>query len=241
VRALTRTTGFAAVTRLAPPYADAKPYVVEERSAGSWTGLLVDGYRFFDEHGCEIFQKLKYAGSGEKSFRYRWYDGRAEAWRNEKPRGVKPGSADADAYLYRLPELLATARRRQSVVWCEGEKDADSVAAVMPADWASVAHHGGAGKIFAEQAAWLEGRHQVYVVVDNDVPGHYDALLRYEALRAVGVRRIGFRLGQVGNDITDHLNAGLPLRQWRKVCLAEIQDLADQYTESVGLAHGYGK
>jgi len=82
--------------------------------------------------------------------------------------------------LYRLPEVLA-ADPEARVFICEGEKDADNLAAL---DLAATTNPGGASKWRREYSEALRDR-RVCVLPDADPPGHAHALKVAESLRGV--------------------------------------------------------
>lgn len=83
-------------------------------------------------------------------------------WEN----GIWVDGAAATKIPYRLPELIAAAPDIPVFV-CEGEKDADSVAAL---GFVATTNSGGAGKWTAELNHWFKDRKTVYVMEDNDPP-----------------------------------------------------------------------
>jgi hypothetical protein len=126
----------------------------------------------------------------------------------------KPPWADSMLYgLERLNGISASDSLRRTVYWCEGEKDADSIAALgLP--WAvAVSHHGGAGKATPAQVGYLSGwLGSVVVCADIDPAGAACALGRYDRLRKIGIRKEQLRIVKPAGpniknrDVTDHLN-----------------------------------
>jgi hypothetical protein len=207
-------------------------------------------YEFFNEDGELLFWKNRYAlPNGGKTFGYRWREaGRTHVhWCKPEmePRNAcyqcgryVPAPFWADDYLYRLPQVLRAVERGRSVWWCEGEKDAETVAAQGKV---STSHHGGAGKVYPEMADWLEGT-RVYVVLDNDIPGYYDAWLRRQVLKAVGAQ-VAFRAPvHPYKDVTDHIQAGWKLSDMRTVLASEVREKALLFNENTagGYAHLVG-
>src|SRR5262249_3313670 len=112
-------------------------------------------YPYRDPEGRTVFEVVRFRDP--KGFRQRRPigDGRY-AWDLE---GIEP-------MLYRLPELLAA--DPSDVVWvCEGEKDADRLAAL---GLAATCNPMGAGKWRDHYAQALRGR-KVVVLPENDAPG----------------------------------------------------------------------
>jgi hypothetical protein len=82
---------------------------------------------------------------------------------------------------YRLPELLAAPA--DVPVWiCEGEKDADNVAAL---GLIATTNPGGAGKWQPELTQWFKGKQTVYILEDNDDAGRKHTTKVIAALRGV--------------------------------------------------------
>ncbi len=96
---------------------------------------------------------------GGKSFSQSRWDGKG--WSKGKPPG--------DPIPYRLPELLASPDA--PVFVCEGEKDANNLAAH---GLVATTNPEGAGKWRPALNRWFEGR-SVYVIADNDEPGRRHA------------------------------------------------------------------
>lgn len=115
--------------------------------------------------------------------------------------------------LYRLPDVLAAVEAGQRVWLCEGGKNADDLATVLPCgEVATTAPDGSKGAWEPEHTAALAGT-AVTIVADRDRPG-YDYTARVAAdLRAAGctVRTVRTPLTEPGADVSDHLAAGLPL------------------------------
>jgi hypothetical protein len=132
------------------PWRADRDYASGERE---W-GRDVANYVYRDQNGTPY---LKVTRTSAKQFpQYHW-DG--ACWLKGKPAGPK--------IPYRLPELIA-APPSEPVWICEGEKDADSVAALgLVATTASE----GAGKWSNDLNAWFIGKQTVYLLEDNDAAG----------------------------------------------------------------------
>jgi hypothetical protein len=123
---------------------------------------VVRAYDYTDESGALIHQTVRLE---PKSFRQR------------RPHPEKPGEwiwnlAGVQLVLYRLPEVIsgvATGRRR--IFICEGEKDADNVAAL---DFVATTCAMGAGKWCAQYNETLRDAH-VVLLPHNDDPGRAHA------------------------------------------------------------------
>jgi hypothetical protein len=76
----------------------------------------------------------------------------------------KSGAPKGPRIPYRLPELLA-AKPDEPIFICEGEKDADNVAAL---GLVAATNSGGAGKWTADLNNWFIGKKTIYLLEDND-------------------------------------------------------------------------
>lgn len=189
-------------------------------------------YEFRGPDGELLFWKNRYE---PKKFEYRHWSPSGRSVRPWKPGTRDNDAIDADEYVYNLPEVLAGIRAGRWVWWCEGEKDANTVATLGKV---STSQHGGAGAIFHEMGQWFEGA-KVVVVLDNDLPGFYDAWLRYSILKNVGAR-VSFRVPvNPYKDVTDHIEAGFKLRDLRKITAAEVWQEARKFNESHARKAGY--
>jgi len=116
-------------------------------------GTAATRYVYKDARGLLYMRVTRTSG---KSFpTQHWHDGR---WVSGWP---------ATAIPYRLPELLA-APATEPVWICEGEKDADNVAAL---GLITTTNPGGASKWQPELAQWFKGKQLAYVLEDNDDAG----------------------------------------------------------------------
>lgn len=118
------------------------------------------------------------------------------AWAKGKPSGPK--------LPYRLPDLLAAVHDTRFI--CEGEKDADALAALgMAATSASE----GAGKWTPDLNHWFKGC-TVYIMADNDAKGaeHADQVARQLHGVASDVRVINLPGLPSKGDVSDWLAAG---------------------------------
>ena len=134
--------------------------------------------------------------TGDKYFPVAHWDGRK--WIDKWPPGpVIP---------YRLPQLLAAPA--PELVWiCEGERDADNVAAL---GLISTTNPGGAGKWQPELAQWLKGKQTVFILEDNDDAGRTNSRKILAALRTIvpSITVVAFpELAEKG-DVSDWLGAG---------------------------------
>ena len=162
---------------------------------------VVATYPYYDADGTLLFEKLRYE---PKTFKIRDASGR---W----------GLNGAEPVLYRLPELLAAP---DAPVWlCEGEKDADNLAALGLV--ATTNFDGASGMWLESYAAALAGRH-VIIVPDNDEPGEKHAETARAALlgSAASVRVVHLKGLPEKGDVSDWLADG--------GTLAQLQFLAEE-------------
>jgi putative DNA primase/helicase len=108
---------------------------------------------------------------------------------------------------YRLPEIIAA--KPDDTIWiCEGEKDADNVAAH---DLVATSNPEGAGKWTDELNKWFLGKQRVNILEDNDDAGRAHALKVAAAIHGVGVpdvRIISFPELPEHDDVSDWLAQG---------------------------------
>jgi putative DNA primase/helicase len=135
--------------------------------------------------------------------------------------------------LYRLPDVLRAKELGQPIVVCEGEKDAEAVNSLGTELGIATTNPEGAGKWRPEHADTLDGATRVVVIADDDPAGHQHAAKVADSLaRRVGDVRVF--LPAVGcNDVSDHLNAGHPLKALRPIAEADWRQWlkADQTAE----------
>jgi hypothetical protein len=144
-----------------------------------------------------IREECRSHGSAHKRFLQRYRDGRQWVWR--KPEGFTP-------VLYRAP-ALAAAGRDQWVWLTEGEKDADTAAALGRL---STTNAQGAQSFPPELTAELAGRN-IAILIDRDPAGYRRGLALHDLLRE-RARRCVLLLPAITApkaDLTDHVEAGL--------------------------------
>lgn len=150
-------------------------------------------YDYRDETSALLFQVLRYVPKG---FKQRRPDGNGGwIWNLDCVRRV----------LYRLPELLSVKPDRVVFV-CEGEKDAERLAAL---GFVATTAPGGAGKWQPEFSDALRGR-RVVIPPDNDTEGakHAEAVARSLHGVAGSVRVLELPGLPPKGDVSDWLNAG---------------------------------
>jgi len=173
--------------------------------------LSPEGGECFNLPGSVVMQHLRMEQRkpDDPKFLYRYPSGDPSGWTWRKPPW-------ADSMLYgleRLNGIGANDSLRFAVYWCEGEKDADSIAALNLPYAVAVSHHSGAGKATPTQVEYLRGwLGSVVVCADMDPAGAACALARYDLLRKIGIRRECLRIVKPAGpyvknrDVTDHLS-----------------------------------
>jgi 5S rRNA maturation endonuclease (ribonuclease M5) len=140
------------------------------KTGGKW--CVIGEYIYYDQSG-ERFLKVRKCRdeTGKKQFpQYHW-DG--NGWAKGKPDGPK--------IPYRLPQLIATPTTAQ-VYFCEGEKDADTLAKIGFV--ATTASEGAAASWDSGLTLFFKDRH-VVIVPDADRPGRAHAQKVAKAIHGV--------------------------------------------------------
>lgn len=141
-----------------PEPKDAKQQVNGKKNASGKAWICTDEYIYRDQHGLPYLLVKKYLDEhGKKQYPQFHWDG--TQWAKGKPKGPK--------IPYRLPELLA-APLTTIIYFCEGEKDADALAAIGLI--ATTASEGAGAKWPPELAQNFKDR-RVVIFVDADKPG----------------------------------------------------------------------
>ena len=180
-------------------------------------------YEYTDPDGYVIARKLRIPDvvSGGKTF----------VW--EHPRGVSPegglvwarGVGPGKPGLYRATAVAEEANDF-GVVWvCEGEKDADAMAAAgYVATSVPNGAGNGSGKWSDAWASVLVGARQVIVVADDDVEGRAHAARVTLALLRLLRHSVGLVLPAPGcKDAAEHLAAGKGRADWRRQTQADAE------------------
>jgi putative DNA primase/helicase len=166
-------------------------YAAGERSLGHITA----SYIYRDADGAPYLRVVR---TSAKQFpQYHWENGR---WRLGKPKGPK--------IPYRLPELIA-AQSDLPVFICEGEKDADNVAALGLIATTN-SEGAGKGKWTADMNNWFVGKQTVYILDDNDEDGRRHAREVASNLQHIvaEIRVVSFSELPPKSDVSDWLNTG---------------------------------
>ena len=186
-------------------------------------------YNYLNETGGLLFQVCRFPG---KQFRQRRpLLGGGWSWRLSEKDETNGQVTHTRRVLYRLPELLAAPA--DAVIWlCEGENDADRVAAQ---GLVATTNPGGAGKWHRDYSAALSGR-RVAVLPDNDEPGRRHAQMVAEALRGVAAEVVVLELDGLAEhgDISDWLDAGNSVQN----LLEQINSIPPEVVAEVGVMFG---
>jgi hypothetical protein len=186
-------------------------------------------YEYLDIKGTPRIRKIRFPG---KVFRWQSADWQGPSGRWYWRRGITDKQWEFSITgLYRLPEVVAALRVDVPVWWCEGEKDADSLASLG----LTATTQPNAGEVWDGSAKWFMGfdsQSDVIIVCDNDPHGGWLGWERYTALLRVGVGEN--RISVVAppwpvNDVTDVLEAGLSLDDLRPVGLRALEACHGRY------------
>lgn len=176
-------------------YRDSSSPQVQKKSSRK----LVATYKFRDENGILMYEKLRYVDeSGKKSFGHR------------RPDPDMPGEYIYDAkgikkILYRLPEVIKAINDGEPVWLVEGEKDVDAL--VSKYGVCATTMSSGAGHWEPEYSQLLAGAEVLEIVADNDEPGKNHALHVAAQVRALG-GNVRVWISHYGKDISDHIASG---------------------------------
>ena len=151
--------------------------------------------------------------------------------------------------LYNLPEIIAKKTKNETIYICEGEKDADNLAAM---EFTATTCPMGAGKWRSSYTDSLRGCHEVVVLADKDAPGRTHAQAVANELYSTGIPVKVIEMPDIEGaeikDISDWLVAGgtreafinlqkkspewgPPKKKESSATLTAFQDLIDQYGE----------
>jgi hypothetical protein len=166
-------------------------YASGEQSSGQDTA----NYIYRDANGEPYLRVLR---TSTKQFpQYHWFNGH---WVKGKPKGPK--------IPYMLPELLAATPATPAFI-CEGEKDANNVAAL---GFVATTNSEGAGKgkWTADLNKWFAGKQCVYILEDNDDDGRRHAREVASNLQHIvdEIRIVSFTELPVHGDVSDWLETG---------------------------------
>jgi hypothetical protein len=193
-------------------------------------------YSYVNEEGVELFQAVRFPG---KKFRQRhrtWHENGEDGYFDPE----EPWIWNLDGVrrvLYRLPEVLDAVITGTTVYVTEGEKDAERLLGLGKV---ATCNPMGAGKWRPEYADALAGASCVIIIADRDEPGRAHADTIKESLQG----RVGsvfvFQAAR-GKDVSDHLDAGLPieglqpLKKRVRRGLITAREMAEQALEDLEL------
>lgn len=106
--------------------------------------------------------------------------------------------------LYRLPEIIEAVKNGRTVFLVEGEKDADSLAAL---GLDATTNSGGAGKWRTEYSETLRGAN-VVIIPDADAPGQTHAEKVARTITGIAAKVRVVSLPGAGKDVSDWIAAG---------------------------------
>lgn len=169
----------------------AKAARAKQNGAAHAASRVVAEYVYRQKDGTPYLKVLR---TEPKGFKQQHWTG--SAWEWGKPAG--------EPIPYRLPEMLAAVR--DTVLVCEGEKDAERLAAL---GFIATTAPEGAGKWTAALNHWFEWK-SVYVLADNDKPGrdHAHDVARNLHGVASDVRVVNLPGVPEKGDVSDWLDAG---------------------------------
>lgn len=161
-------------------------------------------YSYRDATGREVYQALRMK---PKSFRQRHMKDGSWVWTMDGVTRV----------LYRLPEVMAA----QAVFVVEGEKDADSLAAL---GFCATCNVGGAGKWLDGYTDALNGK-DVILCGDNDEPGRKHMDLVFESIAGSAKTVKILNLPEQFKDVSDYI-AGLASSEVAKTAIESLVSAA---------------
>ena len=169
-----------------------------DKSAKSDKSCVANTYDYTDEVGTLLFQAVRYEPKGFKQRRPNGQGG--WIWQLGETRRV----------LYRLPEVLAAVVAGKPVYFCEGEKDADALAALGLT--ATTAPMGAMKKPEQWEAGYTEALRGASVVIlpDNDQAGRDHAVIVAKSLhgQAKHTRIVNLPDLLEKGDVSDWLEGG---------------------------------
>lgn len=181
---------------------------------------LVATYKYLDEEGNLLFEKLRYLDENrKKEFRQRKPNGKG---------GWEYKLGDTPRVLYNLPMVIESKTSGVPIWVVEGEKDADTLikmgicATTMP---------NGAGTWLPIHTEALAGA-VVEIIADNDEAGLKHAKDVHEELTDAGCDAQVW-VCEKGKDITEHVAKGGAIDELRSVELAAVVETKEASTEEV--------
>jgi len=174
---------------------------------------LSEIYRYESADGALLYERVRYE---PKDFRFR------------QPNGM-PGLGAISQVLYRLPETIEAVKNGETIYWCEGEADANRLAAEGLAATTS----GGCQSWQQEFAQHLAGA-TVVIIADADRPGRGFARKVEAGLDGVSAKVTVKQPPIDGDDISDHLDRGGTLETLVELdTMAEVLELVPELRSSI--------
>lgn len=190
------------IADIMPPDSTPKPAATPHTDTWTPEGPASDIYDYTDEHGELLYQVMRVPKpGGKKTFRQRRPDTTTRtgwAWNLKGVRRVP----------YRLPETLEAIQTGKTVWICEGERDVHTLETL---GHTATCNSGGANKWDPEFCDWFADGARVIIIADADQPGREHARKIYHQMQEVGANVTLTEPAEGCKDITDHLNAGLPI------------------------------
>lgn len=143
-------------------------------------------------------------------------DGKKKVFYPYLPGASRAGLGNAKRVPYNLPEVLAAVREGRRVWIPEGEKDCDSLTALGEVATTS---QGGAGKWDHAFSDYFHDA-DVVIIADRDKSGYGHARMVAASLHGKA-KSVAVVEASAGKDVTEHVQAGLPLDQLAPVNLAD--------------------
>lgn len=163
---------------------------------------LSQKYQYHDSEGNVIGEVVRfYDNGGNKKFFQRSKE--SGVWHSGSSAGLKSTP-------YNLPAVLKAIENGKRIFIVEGEKDVDRMGEEGHIATCNV---GGVAMGWKdEHTEWLKGSRRVYVIADNDAPGHKHAWRTMESLGKTSVR-CSVHYSPFGKDISEHFDLGHELRE----------------------------
>jgi 5S rRNA maturation endonuclease (ribonuclease M5) len=174
-----------------------------DSQSGPSLGDPISTWNYVDENGRLLFQVQKFRPvGGKKVFKQRHKDPDTGQWVWKM--------TDVRRVLYRLPEVIKGVAEGKTIFIVEGEKDVD---AMRRLGVVATCNPMGALKWRDEYSLFLAGA-KVAIVADRDDDGRRHADRVRDSLARQGVAKIWMLQAKVGNDASDHIKAGLGIKDF---------------------------
>lgn len=147
--------------------------------------------------------------NGQLLFQVVRFEPKGFAQRRPLNNGFAWGLGEVLPALYRLPEVLQGIKDCETIYICEGEKDADNLAAL---EFVTTTCPMGAGKWQTAYTETLKGCRETVVIADKDDPGRTHAQAIAKELSTAGIRVKVMEMPDINDvavkDVSDWLTAG---------------------------------